>query len=49
MKTFEIAIPAGIRDGEKVRLIGQGLPGENGGKNGDLLIRVNINKEDKYN
>ena len=48
MKTFEIAIPAGIRDGEKVRLIGQGLPGENGGKNGDLLIRVNINKEDKY-
>ncbi len=39
MKNFEINIPAGIRNGEKVRLIGQGKPGENGGKNGDLLIR----------
>lgn len=48
MKKFEISIPAGIRDGEKLRLIGQGLPGENGGKNGDLLIRININKTDKY-
>lgn len=32
MKNFEINIPAGIRNGEKVRLIGQGKPGENGGK-----------------
>ena len=48
MKKFEVTIPAGIRDGEKLRLIGQGLPGENGGKNGDLLIRININKTDKY-
>ena len=48
MKTFEVTIPAGIRDGEKIRLIGQGLPGENGGKNGDLLIKVNIIKENKY-
>ena len=47
MKKFEISIPAGIRDGEKLRLIGQGLPGENGGKNGDLLIKVNINKDNK--
>ena len=42
MKNFEINIPAGIRNGEKVRLIGQGKPGENGGKNGDLLIKINI-------
>ena len=48
MKTFEVTIPAGIRNGEKIRLIGQGLPGENGGKNGDLLIKVNIIKENKY-
>lgn len=48
MRTFEIAIPAGIRQGEKIRLIGQGLQGENGGKNGDLLIRININKSNKY-
>ena len=48
MKTFTIKIPAGIRDGEKVRLIGQGKKGENGGKNGDLLIRVNIKNDKKF-
>lgn len=42
MKTFTITIPAGIRNGEKIRLIGQGKEGVNGGKNGDLLIKVKI-------
>ena len=42
MKTFTINIPAGIRNGEKIRLIGQGKEGINGGKNGDLLIKVKI-------
>lgn len=42
MKTFTINIPAGIRNGEKIRLIGQGKEGQNGGKNGDLLIKVKI-------
>ena len=42
MKNFEIAIPAGIHPGEKVRLLGQGMQGENGGKNGDLLIKIKI-------
>ena len=46
MKNFTIKIPAGIRNGEKIRLIGQGKKGENGGKNGDLLIKINI-KDDK--
>ena len=48
MKNFEINIPAGIRNGEKVRLIGQGKKGINGGKNGDLLIGVNIENNKKY-
>ena len=48
MKTFTIKIPAGIRNGEKIRLIGQGKKGENGGKNGDLLIRINIKDSKKY-
>ena len=42
MKTFTITVPAGIRNGEKIRLIGQGKEGKNGGKNGDLLIKVKI-------
>ena len=48
MKTFDVNIPAGIKDGEKLRLIGQGKPVKNGGKNGDLLIRIKIAEDKKY-
>ncbi len=48
MKTFTIKIPAGIRNHEKIRLVGQGKSGENGGRAGDLLIRVQIENDDKY-
>ena len=49
MKIFTVSIPAGIRNGEKIRLLGQGKQGKDGGKNGDLFIKVNIkdNKEFK--
>lgn len=42
IKNIVVAIPQGIKNGEKIRLIGQGKPGENGGKSGDLLIKINI-------
>lgn len=48
MKTFTVSIPAGIRDGEKIRLIGQGKTGINGGKNGDLFIKINIENDSKF-
>ena len=48
MKTFTVTIPQGIRDGEKIRLIGQGKPGVNGGKNGDLFIKINIKNDKKF-
>lgn len=48
MKTFSIKVPAGIRNGEKIRLIGQGKKGENGGKNGDLFIKIDIKNDKKY-
>ena len=48
MKTFKINIPAGIRNGEKIRLMGQGRPGKNGGKNGDLLIKINMSEDKEY-
>jgi curved DNA-binding protein len=48
MKTFTVSVPAGIRDGEKIRLIGQGKPGQNGGKNGDLFIKINIEDDNKF-
>ncbi|MDO4391919.1 MAG: DnaJ C-terminal domain-containing protein [Clostridium sp.] len=48
MKTFKVTIPAGIRNGEKIKLMGQGRPGKNGGKNGDLLIKINMSEDKKY-
>ena len=48
MKTFSIKIPACIRNGEKVRLIGQGKPGMNGAKNGDLFIKINIKNDKRF-
>ena len=48
MKTFSVKIPSGIRDGEKVRLLGQGKQGQNGGKNGDMFIKINIQNNNKF-
>lgn len=40
--TLEITIPAGIRQGQKIRVPGKGQPGSNGGPAGDLMIEINI-------
>lgn len=48
MKTFTVTVPQGIRDGEKIRLIGQGKPGMNGAKNGDLFIKINIKNDKRF-
>ena len=48
LKTFSIKIPEGIRNKEKIRLIGQGKAGQNGGSSGDLLIKVNIQDNSKF-
>lgn len=48
MKTFCVKIPSGIRDGERVRLLGQGKLGQNGGKNGDMFIKINIQDNSKF-
>lgn len=41
-KKIDVKIPAGIRNNEKIRVIGQGKAGKNGGKNGDLFIKIKI-------
>ena len=48
MKTFSIKVPEGIRNGEKIRLMGQGKEGKNGGKNGDLFIKISIENNDRF-
>ncbi|MCF0125979.1 MAG: J domain-containing protein [Clostridia bacterium] len=47
-RNITVTIPKGIRDGEKIRLIGQGKAGENGGKNGDLYIKIGIESNSKF-
>lgn len=39
-KTLEINVPAGVREGAKLRLSGQGDPSPNGGASGDLFLRI---------
>lgn len=41
-RTLEVNIPAGVKDGAKIRLSGQGSPGAGGGKAGDLYFKVRI-------
>jgi curved DNA-binding protein len=41
-KSFEVTIPAGVRDGSVIRLAGQGEPGTNGAPAGDLYLHVRI-------
>ena len=41
-KKIDVKIPSGIRNEEKIRVIGQGKNGKNGGKNGDLFIKIKI-------
>ena len=48
MKTFDVKIPAGIRDSEKIRLLGQGKAGLNGGINGDLFIKINLEDNKRF-
>lgn len=47
-KNITLKIPEGIQNGEKIRLIGQGKEGKNGGKNGDMYIKINIEDGKKY-
>jgi molecular chaperone DnaJ len=40
--TLVVEIPAGIQDGQTLRMRGEGAPGENGRRNGDLLVEISV-------
>jgi curved DNA-binding protein len=47
-RSFEVNIPANVRDGQRIRLAGQGTPGRNGGPAGDLYLRVGLRPHPRF-
>lgn len=47
-KRFEVTIPKGIAEGQRIRLAGQGGAGLNGGPNGDLHLIVRLQEDETY-
>ena len=43
-KKIQVTVPAGIDDGQSIRIRGKGEPGQNGGERGDLLVEVNVSR-----
>ena len=47
-KTIEVTIPAGIDDGQSIRIREKGEPGLNGGPRGDLLVEVRVASDPNF-
>ena len=47
-RTLNVKIPAGIREGQVIRLTGQGEPGIGNGKTGDLLLEVQFKPHARF-
>jgi curved DNA-binding protein len=47
-RDYEVNIPAGVRDGQLIRLGGEGTPGVGGGPPGDLLLRVRVRPHPRF-
>ena len=47
-KQFKTHIPAGVKDGQKIRIAGKGRPGSNGGANGDMYLTVQVKPDPRF-
>jgi len=47
-KTLSVKVPAGVDDGDQIRLAGEGEAGENGGPSGDLYVQVRLKQHSLF-
>ena len=47
-RTLEVDVPAGIHDGQRIRLSGEGHAGTLGGRSGDVYVEVHIKPNDRF-
>ncbi len=47
-RDFDVTIPRGVRDGQRIRLAGQGSAGVGGGPPGDLFLRVRLKSHRRF-
>lgn len=47
-KPIKVRIPAGVTQGQKIRVKGKGFSGFNGGPNGDVIIDINLQKDPRF-
>ncbi len=48
-RKITVKIPKNVKNNTKLRISGEGNPGENGGKNGDLYIKIKIKQNSRMN
>jgi molecular chaperone DnaJ len=47
-RRLEVTIPAGIHDGQQIRISGEGHAGQLGGRSGDVYVRVRVHHDPRF-